>query len=435
LQRTFSLAKTEQEQRHDVALAAATVKGTGVQARATAQVTGQEARTTLNLKYKMEAEEAEKSHARDLEIMENTLWNEQEKIRASTESSKYLGQLNWELEMASTEQKQAFAYNQAALDRSLRLGEMEQAGNLQLQANILQAEMVDLKRQQQKMDWISSLISNPVHLYMMKQSGLLGNIDDLDGGSVSSAVEQILAAVPEQSLSNIQQINSRSGFENELDSFNISMQRGLSSEAYKGYVSGTSPFTRGTESRMAPGAPTDYSQFIQGSTTDADIAGPDVAFDYSPEPMSNLEAAMARGEELRGDTWEELDTPYEATAASQMAQAVMGGESKVVASRDVEEEPRIKVEQLFSDEGAQAHWEGIKQVFPDMTQETYQYFKHITNLADKSAEWINRTLNNTPAGQDYKRKNPGAQSVRDKYNRTDQWYEKYDPQRVSKRFE
>ena len=435
IERTFQLAKTEQEQRHDVNLAAATTKATGVQARATAQVTGQEARTTLNLKYKMEAEEAEKSHARDLEIMESTLWNEQEKIRASTESSKYLGQLNWELEMASTEQKQAFASNQAALDRSLRLGEMEQAGNLQLQANILQAEMVDIKRQQQKMDWITSLISNPVHLYMMKQSGLLGNIDDLDGGSVSSAVEQILAAVPEQSLSNIQQINSRSGFENELDSFNISMQRGLTPEAYKGYVSGTSPFTRGTESRMAPGAPTDYSQFIQGSTTDADIAGPGTDFGYSPSAMGNLEGIMARGQEIREGTAEALDYDIEDTVASQMARQVTGGESQVIAAEDFEPEPRIKVEQLFSDEGAKAHWEGIKQVFPDMTFETYQYFKHIPNLADRDAEWINLQLNNTPAGKEYKQKNPGAQSVRDKYNRTDQWYDKYDPDRVSKRFE
>ena len=327
IERTYQLAKTEQEQIHDVTLASATTRAVGVESRKTAQVTGQENRASLQLKYKMEAEEAEKGHKRDLDIMDATLWNEQEKIRASTEASKYLGQLNWELDMASTEQKQAFAANQASLDRSLRLGEMEQAGNLQLQANILQAEMVDIKRQQQKMDWITSLTSNPVQLYMMQKSGLMGNIDDLDGGSVSSAVEQILAAVPEQSLSNIQQINSRSSFENELDSFNISMQRGLTPEAYKGYISGTAPYTRGTESRMAPGAPTDYSQFIQGPTTGADIAGPEADFGYSPA-MGNLESTMARGKELQAGTATALNNPYQETVAKEMSDYAMGEESQ-----------------------------------------------------------------------------------------------------------
>jgi hypothetical protein len=327
VERKFQLAKTEQEQLHSVNLASSTTRAKGVEARKTAQVTGQEDRASLQLKYKMEAEEAEKSHARDLEIMEATLWNEQEKLRASTESSKYLGQLNWELDMASTEQKQAFAANQASLDRSLRLGEMEQAGNLQLQANILQAEMVDIKRQQQKMDWITSLVSNPVQLYMMQKSGLLGNIDDLDGGAVSSAVEQILAAVPEQSLSNIQQINSRSSFENELDSFNISMQRGLTPEAYEGYISGTAPYTRGTKSRMAPGAPTDYSQFIQGPTTAADIAGPEADFGYSPPAMGNLESTMARGEQIHAETAKALGNPYEESIAKEMSDFGIGNDA------------------------------------------------------------------------------------------------------------
>ena len=328
LKRSFDIAAQDKKQKHEAALSVAEVKATGTEARATAQVKGQEDRQTLNLKYKAEADEAVKSHERDLEIMDATLWNEQQKIRSSTEASRFLGQINWDLEMAATEQKQSFAANQAALDRAVKVGDMELTANLQTQANLIQAEMVDVQRQQMQMDWIMGLISNPTTLYMVKQAGLLGTLGNIGGADVESAVSQVLAAVPERSLSNIQNVNARSDFENEIDSFTVAMQRGMSSEAYKGYISGTAPYTRGQESRMAAGRPTDYSEFITGPTTAADIEGPDIASGfYSPEVMSDLatdemtavEALQQEGRKILADTGEAVSEGFDTTAAYKMA--------------------------------------------------------------------------------------------------------------------
>jgi hypothetical protein len=325
--KAFKISMEEKKRAHEAAISVAEVKATGVETRATAQVKGQEDRATLNLKYTRESEEAEKAHERDLDIMDATLWNKQETLRASTEASKYLNNLAWELDMASTEQKQAFASNQAHLDRLLQLGQMEQTAELQLQSNLLQAEMIDTTRQQQKMDWIMGLMGNPVALYMMKQSGMMGNIGSLGIGA-ESAVEKILASVPEESRVNIQGHNAQSDFEQQIASFQAGVTRGMAPEAYQGYVSATAPYVRGEDSRMGVGAPTDYSELIEGPTTGEQITGPDIASDfYQPSALGSLETIMGRGEELMGKTREDITQAFDATEAYRMATGIEEGQS------------------------------------------------------------------------------------------------------------
>jgi hypothetical protein len=299
-ERVFKIGAADLKQRHEAELAKATAKVTGAEARATARVTGQEARATLAMKHKQEDLAAVAQHQRDLNIMEATLHNETEILKASTAATQFLDGIQWELEMVKQEHQQEFAFNQAALDRALQVADMTLAANLQTQANILQAEEIEVQRQQQQMDWLMSLVTNPTALYMMKVSGLLGNIENIGGQDVSGAVDKILAATPEQAMKNIQGFNASSTFKNRLDSFNASLNRGLSATEFESYVASTAPYTRGTTSRMEPGQATNWEAYFGGPTTEADIAGPSTAdtFGYEPPARSALEDVQRRGQQI-----------------------------------------------------------------------------------------------------------------------------------------
>ena len=170
-------------------------------------------------------------------------------------------------------------------------------------------------------------MSNPVALYMMKKSGMMGNIGSLGIGA-ESAVEKILAAIPDESLVNIQGFNAQSDYEQQIASFKAGVTRGMGTEAFKGYVAGTAPYMRGEESRMGVGGPTDYSELIEGPTTGEQIRGPDIAADfYQPSALGNLESIMGRGEELMDTTRQDITQPFDATAAYRMALGLEGGEA------------------------------------------------------------------------------------------------------------
>ena len=378
--------------------------------------------------------------------MDAEYYIENEKLIASTNATRYLASHAWELENASELQANEFAATQASLDRSLKLGEMEIAANLQAQLNVLQAESLDIQREQYEMDWVMSLVSNPVTLYMLSNAGLLGTINNLGNGQVGSAVEKVLAAIPEGQLSNIQDVNARSAFANEIDSFNISVKRGMAPEAYQNYIRGTAPFMRGAESRLAAGAPTDYSQFFPGPTTAADIQGPDIQTDaYAPQALGSVEQMQARGRDILAQTGAALDADsdsvFDTSEAYRMALGIEG-DPEVFDSPIISREDRalsegageqLEVSQAY-DEGSemQSRWEKAKRAFPDMNLATFNFFAHIPDLSERTAEWINTMLGEQSA-RAYKESVQGKEvrTVRDKRNRTDAWYDKYDPNRTT----
>jgi hypothetical protein len=224
------------------------------------QLTGLENRQTAQLEHDQALEQLEAKQADDIAILEAQLFNDQERIRSQTNAQQGLMTVQFEFDTQITQLEQAFMREQAALQHAISLGELQEASRHSRAIELLTAQKNEVQSEQNKMAFLTSMAETPAMLYMLREQGVLSQFTGgfFGGHDVGGMLEDIINAIPEKSRPNIQQFNAMATLSQEMETYTAGATRGYTPDEFKGYVTGTSPYTPGG-AQIRTGAPSDYA--------------------------------------------------------------------------------------------------------------------------------------------------------------------------------
>ena len=253
----FTARQNEANRKHQAALVKIEQEMRGIQDRQTAQATAKLARDNAEHNHTLELDQINKEHDLAMNQMDEQFGQSKELIVRETEARKAIIDLEFEAELTLTDLRNELVREQGALDRAVRVGELEEAKRHSINIEILRAEEIQTDRDKQQLDFVMAISQNPAMLFYMKNAGLLSGAmgTSVMGQSLSGIVEELESAVPEGLRSNVQQRDAMSALEGQMDDFRAGMKRGLSTQSYADYIQGTAPYTAGERTRVDIGAP------------------------------------------------------------------------------------------------------------------------------------------------------------------------------------
>jgi len=378
------------------------------------RVRGEETRASLTHEFNLRQTELEDEYNRAKGIAEQDRVNVLERINVQMEAERTLIDRQHELDIDFREAELEFQSEQAALDRAIQENQLDEVVRHNQNLEILDAQRNALDKDRLKVEMVTQIASNPAFLFYAKQSGMLDILADALGGvdSANEMYDALVNFVPDDiGTQNIQEFNRMSQMEQSLQRFGVAANQGLTEAQQNQEMIAGAPLdprmeARFTKPEIRPGRGADPRQF--DFSTEATLGAMEPVGGTRVVRRADQTPAM---EQRPPEVFPEQVMPAAKTPA-ELAETVEAGATTV---------PRVLAsgQKLFGSDKANQLYSDVMTKFPDMTLETFMFLKHIPNLVDRSAEFVNSQVN-APAGQQ-----AGATPVRSEDNKTEAWKNKW----------
>ena len=270
----------ELKQKHALEVTKVAELEKGIEARKTARVTGQESRATLDHEFNLMQGQLEDNYQRTLQRLDVEDQYATNQLNAKFEAERGLLDRKFELDLGLREAELEVQIEEAALDRALQLGQLEEISLHNRNLEILQAQTNELKNNELKINLVSKIAENPTFLYYAKGSGMLGLLASALGGpgAANDFYKALTDFIPEDDMKfgNIQEMNRMSGAEQAIRRYGISARKGLTDVQQQGAMLGAAPVSPLTsmryvrpEFRAGRGMPKDLYDFSSEAELDA----------------------------------------------------------------------------------------------------------------------------------------------------------------------
>ena len=195
-----------------------------------------------------------------LDRVQTEIAGRQSSLALEHESRQILQEQEYDLKFQLQMIDQAFAQQQADLNRALQAEELIEVRRHSQTLEALEAERNVISAQMKNLEFFNMIADQPQILFFAGASGMLQGLGDIagDGGTAVQNIMNSLNAMP--AMNNLQEFVNMSGLEQGIESMRLSAQTGLTGQDVPAYLRGMGPLAlehkrADLNAPIAPGAP------------------------------------------------------------------------------------------------------------------------------------------------------------------------------------
>jgi hypothetical protein len=217
-------------------------------------------RERLEVERRSALQLAQEQGQQALDRVQTEIAGRQSSMALEHESRQILQEQEYDLKFQLQMIEQAFAQQQADLNRALQAEELIEVRRHSQTLEALEAERNVISAQMKNLEFFNMIADQPQILFFAGASGMLQGLGDIagDGGTAVQNIMNSLNAMP--AMNNLQEFVNMSGLEQGIESMRLSAQTGLTGADVPAYLRGMGPLAlkhqrADLNAPIAPGAP------------------------------------------------------------------------------------------------------------------------------------------------------------------------------------
>jgi hypothetical protein len=217
-------------------------------------------RERLEVERRSALQLAQEQGQQALDRVQTEIAGRQSSMALEHESRQILQEQEYDLKFQLQMIEQAFAQQQADLNRALQAEQLIEVRRHAQTLEALEAERNVISAQVKNLEFFNMIADQPQILFFAGASGMLQGLGDIagDGGTAVQNIMNSLNAMP--AMNNLQEFVNMSGLEQGIESMRLSAQTGLTGQDVPAYLRGMGPMAlehrrAPLDAPIAPGAP------------------------------------------------------------------------------------------------------------------------------------------------------------------------------------